>query len=136
MSDELTDLRRFLDGSAPLDGVWYGENHPDKRGMYWWRKRLPAIDRAAADLAQLRAQVAALTAERDRYREALEGVERFFIRPGENANEKFERIGEDFYRETHMLRPGKSASMDCPHTYEERNAAFDAWCAAKAAKAN
>ena len=90
---------------------------------------------AAAELATLRATITRLEGERDRYRAALESVEQFFLRPGEDANEKFERIGDAFYRDTHMLRPGKDASWACQYTSEERDVAFNSWCAAKAAAA-
>lgn len=35
------EVVRFLKGSAPLDGVWFGDPHPDGPGQYWWRKYLP-----------------------------------------------------------------------------------------------
>jgi hypothetical protein len=35
-----TEMLKFLNGEAPLDGVWFGENHPIEKGAYWWRKRL------------------------------------------------------------------------------------------------
>ena len=35
-----TEVLKFLNGEAPLDGVWFGEDHPTERGSYWWRKRL------------------------------------------------------------------------------------------------
>jgi hypothetical protein len=39
----------FLYGSAPLDGVWYGEKHPLGRPPYWWRRYLDdAVTRAAS----------------------------------------------------------------------------------------
>lgn len=28
---------KFLLGIAPLDGVWFGEEHPKKKGRFWWR---------------------------------------------------------------------------------------------------
>lgn len=34
------ELRRFLNGEAPLEGVWFGETHPTKRGAFWWREYL------------------------------------------------------------------------------------------------
>jgi hypothetical protein len=40
-------LAEFLNGSAPLDGVWFGERHPTDRGMYWWRKYLAALAQPA-----------------------------------------------------------------------------------------
>jgi hypothetical protein len=37
------ELIAFLDGSGPLDGVWFGETHPTEPGRFWWRKYLPAL---------------------------------------------------------------------------------------------
>lgn len=34
-------LREFLTGAAPLEGVWFGEPHPTRKGMFWWRHLLP-----------------------------------------------------------------------------------------------
>ena len=65
MSDELIALRKFLDGSAPLDGYWFSEKRPDVPGAFWWRHDLTAIDRAAAELATLRATITRLEGERD-----------------------------------------------------------------------
>jgi len=28
---------RFLLGIAPLEGVWFGQDHPKRRGRFWWR---------------------------------------------------------------------------------------------------
>ena len=30
---------KFLLGIAPLDGVWFGEEHPKVRGRFWWRSK-------------------------------------------------------------------------------------------------
>jgi hypothetical protein len=38
-------LIRFLDGSAPLDGKWFGEK--DGPSGFWWRKYLPSLTSAA-----------------------------------------------------------------------------------------
>lgn len=40
--------------------------------------------------------------------ELLEKIKVFLWNPDENANERFERIGKRFYKETLFLRPGKS----------------------------
>lgn len=37
---ELRELEKFLDGSGDIDGITYGERHPDYRGNYWWRALL------------------------------------------------------------------------------------------------
>lgn len=37
------ELIEFLDGAAPLDGAWFGDDNPSGRiGRYWWRKNLKA----------------------------------------------------------------------------------------------
>jgi len=28
---------KFLLGIAPLEGVWFGEKHPKRKGNFWWR---------------------------------------------------------------------------------------------------
>lgn len=86
------------------------------------------LDRVAKERDAALAKVAVL-------RGALAGVEQFFVRPGEDINEKFERIGHAFYKATRMLRPGKSEPMGCGHTNEEREQAFDTWYTAKVAAA-
>lgn len=47
----LAEVVAFLCGVAPLDGVWFGEEHPAERGAFWWRKHL----REAAEPDALRA---------------------------------------------------------------------------------
>jgi hypothetical protein len=41
LSPELIAVAEFLDGSAPLDGVWFGPPHPSGK-PWWWRKNLRA----------------------------------------------------------------------------------------------
>lgn len=31
------DIQRFLMGNGPLEGVWFGEDHPTRKGQFWWR---------------------------------------------------------------------------------------------------
>ena len=38
----LAEVCAFLDGSAPLEGVWFGDRHPTKPGAFWWRSALRA----------------------------------------------------------------------------------------------
>ena len=61
--------------------------------------------------------------------EALKALLELFTAPEETALDTFERIGEAFYIETGMLRPGKSEPPECDYEgrTEERRAAFDAW---------
>ena len=35
-------LVEFLNGSAPLDGVWYGEEAPSGKPRFWWRRYFAA----------------------------------------------------------------------------------------------
>jgi len=37
---KLAEVVAFLNGTAPLDGVWFGGAHPTERGDFWWRKHL------------------------------------------------------------------------------------------------
>lgn len=68
-------------------------------------------------------------------REALAWYEQFSPREGEGHNERFERIGDVYYRETGWLRPGKSMSMESGHSMEEQQAEWDEWLAGGHAKA-
>ncbi len=36
----LEQMAAFLDGSASIGGLWYGDKHPTERGAFWWRKHL------------------------------------------------------------------------------------------------
>jgi hypothetical protein len=31
---------QFLQGSHAYEGVWFGENHPIRKGKFWWREVL------------------------------------------------------------------------------------------------
>lgn len=33
---------QFLNGAGPLDGVWFGDEHPKYKGKFWWRAFLRA----------------------------------------------------------------------------------------------
>lgn len=35
------ELRQFLNGEGPLDGAWFGDLHPTRKGKFWWREFLP-----------------------------------------------------------------------------------------------
>lgn len=63
--------------------------------------------------------------------EALQWREQFERRPGEDANDTFERVAEVFRRETGYLRPGKDCRID---SHEVRSAAWDAWMEAGRAR--
>jgi len=34
------ELVNFLLGAESLDGMWFGDKHPDSRHAFWWRKEL------------------------------------------------------------------------------------------------
>jgi hypothetical protein len=57
---------------------------------------------------------------------ALVWREQFERRQGESSVDQFERVAENFHRETGILRPGKDCVL---HSYEDRQAAWDAWMA-------
>lgn len=40
MTDEMEKVLRFLLGEDEIDGVWFGERHPVKKGPFWWRGNL------------------------------------------------------------------------------------------------
>ena len=46
--------------------------------------------------------------------------------PGESANDRFERVAAEFYKETGMLAPGKDPGTQGP-PYYERKERWDAW---------
>lgn len=39
---EIAEVVAFLNGSGPLDGLWFGEKHPSGNA-FWWRKHLAAV---------------------------------------------------------------------------------------------
>jgi hypothetical protein len=48
---KLADVVAFLDGSAPLEGIWFGQPHPSGK-PWWWRKNLrEAMEGAAPPLS-------------------------------------------------------------------------------------
>lgn len=32
------EVFEFLMGQGPLEGCHFGEHHPERRGLFWWRK--------------------------------------------------------------------------------------------------
>jgi len=40
LTEEQREVLSYLDGSGPIDGLWFGDKHPTEQGAYWWRKRL------------------------------------------------------------------------------------------------
>ena len=45
------DLLAFLRGAAPLEGVWFGERHPTRKGAFWWRALLPTAPNGLTESA-------------------------------------------------------------------------------------
>lgn len=37
MSYTKEQVLAFLNGEAPIDGIWFGMKHPSYRGEFWWR---------------------------------------------------------------------------------------------------
>ena len=60
--------------------------------------------------------------------QALKWVEMFWARDGEGHTEQFERVAEEFNRQTGFLRPGKDCRL---HSYEDRMDEWDKWQASK-----
>jgi len=46
---KLAEVHAFLDGSAPLEGVWWGESHPTRKGAFWWRSVLREANAVLTD---------------------------------------------------------------------------------------
>lgn len=67
MTDNITlsrEVAAFLCGEAALDGVWFGDKHPNNPGQFWWRKFL----RAALVAAEKTEDIEALRRDAERYR--------------------------------------------------------------------
>ena len=117
---------RFEEGVAT--GSVFSEPRPGHAYAVAMCPRYQSEDQWRADAALIAAAPCML--------EALAGLEQFFERPGENSIERFERIAEQFHRETGIMAPGKdvSAAGGQPDR-EERRERYDAWVAAKVAAA-
>jgi hypothetical protein len=61
-------------------------------------------------------------------REALSALLSLYKQPGEDADDCFERVADDFYRETGYLRPGKDCRL---HDPAKRGVAWEKWIADK-----
>lgn len=105
---DLESIAAFLDGSAPLDGVWFGDRHPTLPGAFWWRSMLKAA-LGAKRAAEARPLGAAIAPEHD---EAMRAM-------AEKALREFEALRADadryrwlkanmLWRVTYRIRPGKS----------------------------
>lgn len=53
----------FLSGAEQLDGLWFGDHKPGKKGAFWWRTDLHAVSTALLDrIAAQDAEIARLKA--------------------------------------------------------------------------
>lgn len=52
----LVELRAFLGGTGPIEGVWFGDLHPTKTGRFWWREHLSKIDAITVGFAAAQKQ--------------------------------------------------------------------------------
>lgn len=41
---EIQPLLNFLQGVSPIDGVYFGERHPERKGLYWWRRLIDSVN--------------------------------------------------------------------------------------------
>lgn len=78
--------------------------------------------------------IQALLAERDKLAKRVEELEQvlgdliwLYKTPDETVNECFERVGERFYKECGMLRPGKDEAAEVGISQEERRETFRIW---------
>lgn len=53
--EALRELRNFLGGTGLLEGVAFGDDHPTKKGRFWWREHLSKIDSLTVGSAALAA---------------------------------------------------------------------------------
>jgi hypothetical protein len=53
---EIAELADFLYGTAPLDGAWFGEKHPNKASQFWWRAHMRKVLTEAATLLTKQAE--------------------------------------------------------------------------------
>lgn len=92
---------------------------------------IAVIERKVAGQNECDMPDACLIASAPELLEALQWREQFEVRQGEDANDRFERIGSVFRRETGYLRPGADCVLE---PYEIRQAAWDEWMAAGIAR--
>ena len=122
--DDLNAVHARYENDDSKFGLWVNKRKPNSLNGWMAIFVVSATIQPAESLefAALREQVKVL-------REALDGLLFLFAAKGESSLDTFERIGDAFYRDTLMLRPGKSEPFECDYEGrdEERRAAFDAW---------
>lgn len=112
--------RQHLNETDEASRLYYAQQDANRRALVAEEQK--GYDRGLADG---RAQVAELEA-------GLRGLVVFYRLSGEDALEHFERVAEQFYRDTHYLRPGKDCRL---HGDDVRQAKWDEWVDAKVAHA-
>jgi hypothetical protein len=93
------------------------------------RARIIVLEAALVERKDLHEQIERLRAEAGAYRVVLEEMVRWFwgVLP-EDAITAFERVGEEFYAETGMMRPGKSYPLESyPPDDDVRRKTWDEW---------
>jgi hypothetical protein len=97
--------------------------------IYRLEARVAALEAALVERKDLHEQIERLRAEAGAYRVVLEEMVRWFwgVLP-EDAITAFERVGEEFYAETGMMRPGKSYPLESyPPDDDVRRKTWDEW---------
>lgn len=129
---------------AATSGEWTYEPQPPHPERVWRGIRI--IADVIGDSAETQANAAFIAAanpqavielldEVESLRDALKTITDLFLLPNEKSNERFERIGEMFTKDTGHLRPGKDYGMYGPRPPENLNQIYDDWYAGKIAKA-
>lgn len=92
---------------------------------------------AQSDIGVLETRVAVLEARDAALQDSVRWLLTYTGAFDENHNDKFERLAEAFYRDTCVLRPGKSQPMGAGLPEDEREAVWTTWVSdhIKAAKA-
>lgn len=65
------EVATFLCGEVSLDGVWFGDKHPNSPGQFWWREFLRAALVAPTVKESLTAQLETLREENEKLREEI-----------------------------------------------------------------
>jgi hypothetical protein len=40
---DIQPVLNFLQGVSPLEGVHFGDRHPTRKGLYWWRRAIDSV---------------------------------------------------------------------------------------------
>ena len=93
VDEDMPPVVRYLLGSGPFDGLWYGDDPPQGVGRYWWRRSLrETVQRLQRERDKLKAKVFRLHERLDsRARIMTVRLERILDLEAENARLKRER---------------------------------------------